>query len=233
MAPRQWQGVRGVRVGYVGQDPFGALNPVLRVERHMKEALRRQPPSKIRELTNELLQAVELAPETASAYPQELSGGMRQRVAIAMAIANSPQLLIADEPTTALDVTTQAEILALLSDLRKRVGMAILLISHDLGVVRDVCDRVYVMYRGNVVEHGPVEDVMSNPTHPYTQALLRCARLDRDESGAFFDGGRRSGVRDTWGAADPEMKQLKMASVGPDHYVAQSARRIDEDGAAL
>lgn len=184
----RWRNVRGKTVGYVGQDPFGALNPVLRVRVHMEEALRHLPAPMRRSRMHELLAAVELSPDVSNAYPHELSGGMRQRVAIAMAIANEPELLIADEPTTALDVTTQAEILRLIGQLREERSMAVLLISHDLGVVSEVCDRAYVMLRGRVVEQGPVNEVLHSPTHEYTKALLRGARLEKGPDGRFLGG---------------------------------------------
>lgn len=186
--PRQWAQIRGNTVGYVGQDPFGVLNPVLRVKVHMEEALRHLPKRARMDRMRELLGAVELSAEVANAYPHELSGGMRQRVAIAMAIANEPALLIADEPTTALDVTTQAEILSLLGRLRSQREMAILLISHDLGVVSQVCERTYVMLRGRIVEHGRVDKVLRFPDHEYTKALLRGARLEIGPDGRFLTG---------------------------------------------
>jgi len=194
ISPGRWTKIRGRRIGYVGQDPFGALNPVLRVHAHMDEALAATPRTKRRGRAIELLQSVDLPAECIDAFPHELSGGMRQRVSIAMALAGDPQLLIADEPTTALDVTTQAEILALLGRLRTERNMALLLISHDLGVVRMVCDRIYVMYRGRVVEHGSVQSVLDDPRHAYTQRLRMCARLERDETGAFIDGTRLAGL---------------------------------------
>lgn len=212
LKPREWETVRGARVGFVGQDPFGALNPVLRVREHMNEALRLRPRKDRARLTEELLASVELAPETAMAFPHELSGGMRQRVAIAMAVANSPELLIADEPTTALDVTTQAEILKLLSDLRARTGMALMLISHDLGVIGQVCDRVYVMYAGSIVEHGQTRKILSAPDHPYTQGLLRCARLDRAPSGEFLDGYRGEAVAEAGSPALASVAAAKISS---------------------
>jgi|APMI01.1.fsa_nt_gi ABC-type glutathione transport system ATPase component len=188
LGERQWREVRGKTVGYVGQDPFGALNPVLRVSRHMNEALRHHPVTMRQSRMDELLRAVELPVEVAHAFPQELSGGMRQRVAIAMAIANRPELLVADEPTTALDVTTQAEVLELIARLRRERSMAVLLISHDLGVVSQVCERAYVMLRGQIVEHGPVAKVLGAPDHEYTKALLRGARLEKGADGRFRSG---------------------------------------------
>lgn len=188
LSQKEWRSIRGRTVGYVGQDPFGALNPVLRVQDHMDEALQHFPRAERAGRTARLLESVELPADVAGAFPHELSGGMRQRVSIAMAVANNPEFLVADEPTTALDVTTQAEILKLLYRLRAETGMALLLISHDLGVVAQVCDRVYVMLRGEVVEDGPVQQVLHHPEHPYTQALLTGARLERGADGRFRTG---------------------------------------------
>jgi len=168
--------LRGRRIGYVFQDPATSLNPVLTIGRQVKEALP-QPVSSRRALDAQavaLLSQVGIpsAAERLSSYPHELSGGMQQRVMIAMAIASNPALLIADEPTTALDVTIQVQILQLLKKLQAQLGLSILLISHDLLVVERLCHRVAVMSKGALVEVGSVADVLAHPTHSVTQQLL-------------------------------------------------------------
>ncbi len=169
--------VRGNRIAMVFQEPMTSLNPLHTIEKQVNEVLyvhkglRR---SEARARTLELLRVVGLpeAERRLGAYPHQLSGGQRQRVMIAMALANEPDLLIADEPTTALDVTIQAQILKLLSDLQKRFGMALLLITHDLGIVRKMADRVCVMSQGEIVESGPATEIFENPQHEYTRRLL-------------------------------------------------------------
>ena len=171
----QLRTIRGGVVSYVFQEPGAALNPVFRVGNQIKESLKLHRPEKA---TNEevirLLKLVGIpAPESRiKNYPFELSGGMQQRVMIAMALASEPKLLIADEPTTALDVTIQAQILDLLRDLKQRLGMAILLITHNLGIVGDMADRVAVMYAGQIVELSPAKELLRQPLHPYTKALM-------------------------------------------------------------
>lgn len=169
--------IRGDRVGMVFQEPMTSLNPLHTVEKQIAEVLlvhRRMTREQARGRVLELLRLVGIdEPERRlSAYPHQLSGGQRQRVMIAMAVANEPDLLIADEPTTALDVTVQAQILALIRDLQRRLGMAVLLITHDLTIVRRIADRVAVMRQGEIVEQGPVREVLENPRHPYTRELL-------------------------------------------------------------
>jgi oligopeptide/dipeptide ABC transporter ATP-binding protein len=172
---RGLQGIRGSVVSYIFQEPASALNPVLRVGDQILESLRLHRPDEATqaEVVRWLARVGIPSPEVrARQYPHELSGGMQQRVMIAMALAPRPRLLVADEPTTALDVTIQAQILDLLRELRAELGMAILLITHNLGLVADLADEVSVLYAGQVVESGPVADVLRRPAHPYTQALL-------------------------------------------------------------
>lgn len=167
--------LRGGVVSYVFQEPATALNPVMRVGDQILESLRIHRPAQATqaEVVGWLRRVGIPAPEVrARQYPQELSGGMQQRAMIAMALAPRPRLLVADEPTTALDVTIQAQILELLMELRRELGMTILLITHNLGVVAEIADELSVMYAGQVVETGPAASVMSDPAHPYTQALL-------------------------------------------------------------
>jgi oligopeptide/dipeptide ABC transporter ATP-binding protein len=175
--PAELQCIRGGRIGMVFQEPMTALNPVHRIGRQLAEVFllhRTRDKREAARLAVEMLAKVGIpSPEIrAQEYPHQLSGGMRQRVVIAMALACSPALLIADEPTTALDVTIQAQILDLLRGLQRELGMAILLITHDLGVVAEMCDEVVVMYAGRIAEQGPVEAIFARPAHPYTQGLL-------------------------------------------------------------
>jgi oligopeptide/dipeptide ABC transporter ATP-binding protein len=186
LSEREWEGLRGEPVAMVFQDPLSFLNPVMRVGRQIGESIiRHTPEHRISQRVEELLDLVKMPTGVARAFPHELSGGMRQRALLAIALACKPRLLIADEPTTALDVTTQAEILALLRDLRARLGMAMLLISHDLGIVASACERIYVMYAGRIVEWGPTPQVFGAPAHPYTRGLFAAARAARDAQGRF------------------------------------------------
>ena len=184
---REWEQMRGYPAAMVFQDPLSYLNPVMRVGKQIAESVRRHDPRAkgVDARVAELLDLVRLRESVVRSYPHELSGGMRQRVLLAIALGCRPKLLIADEPTTALDVTTQAEILALLRDLRQRLGMAMLLISHDLGVVWEESERVYVMFRSRIVEEGSTREVFTRPSHPYTAGLIQAARAARNSEGRF------------------------------------------------
>jgi len=178
--------VRGNEIGVIFQEPMAALNPVQRIGKQIVEALQLHTNLNTRDALAkavDLLEAVGIpAPEKrVTEYPHQLSGGMRQRVMIAIALCCEPDLLIADEPTTALDVTVQAQILNLIEDMQKDLGMAVLLITHDLGVIAEQCDEVIVMYAGRIVERAPVEELFANPKHDYTKGLLASIpRLDTE-----------------------------------------------------
>ncbi len=170
--------IRGDQIAMIFQEPMTSLNPVYTVGHQIAEAVQihtNASRADAMDKANEMLRLVRIAdPERrVNNYPHEMSGGMRQRVMIAMALACSPELLIADEPTTALDVTIQAQILRLIVDLKARMGTAVMFITHDLGVVAETCQRVIVMYAGRLVEEATVVDLFARPTHPYTQALMR------------------------------------------------------------
>ncbi|CZZ87461.1 oligopeptide ABC transporter ATP-binding protein [Bordetella ansorpii] len=179
LAETDMRAIRGNRISMIFQEPMTALNPVFSVGDQIGESLRRHQGAggrQARQQAIELLRAVGIpAPERrVEEYPHQLSGGMRQRVMIAMALACEPDILIADEPTTALDVTVQAQIFDLLRDLQARRNTAIVLITHDMGAVAEMADRVIVMYAGRVVEQGSVDEVLGAPSHPYTQGLIAC-----------------------------------------------------------
>jgi oligopeptide/dipeptide ABC transporter ATP-binding protein len=238
---RQMQDIRGNEIAMIFQEPMTSLNPVFTVGSQIMESIRRhQKVSRqdARKRAADSLEAVGIPEplQRLSQYPHELSGGMRQRAMIAMALSCEPSVLIADEPTTALDVTVQAQIFDLLLEIQEKTGTAILLITHDMGVIAEVTRRVMVMYAGRKVEEGPVEEIISNPGHPYTQGLIQCVpHLSADPGpvrkslleipGMVPDLGRldemcafrhRCGraFRDCWEGPPP------VSAVGLDHHVA-------------
>lgn len=200
-ALRRPRGVWGKEITMIFQNPMTSLNPLMTVGAQLSEVIHlylglRGAPARTR--AAELLDAVGISGATRrlDQYPHEFSGGMRQRVMIAMAIASEPRLLIADEPTTALDVTIQAQILELLAGLQEKLGLSIILITHDLGIVAGLCHRVAVMYAGQIVETGAVDDIFDHPAHPYTQGLIRSTpRLDAVEDRLISIDGTPPGLR--------------------------------------
>ncbi|RNB89472.1 ABC transporter ATP-binding protein [Brevibacillus fluminis] len=184
---REIQALRGKKIGMVFQEPMTALNPTMRIGQQLANVIRKHrgvSRTEAERLAVEALAAVQMKdPEkTFRQYPYELSGGMRQRVVVALAMSSPPELLIADEPTTALDVTVQAEVLKLMKDLSAQTGTSVMLITHDIGVVADMCDRVYVMYGGTVVESGKTADVLHHSNHPYTRALIEALPEGKDKN---------------------------------------------------
>jgi oligopeptide/dipeptide ABC transporter ATP-binding protein len=177
MSPKDLRRLRGPDLGLIFQEPMTRLNPLMRIEEHFSETLKQHEPSlsdkQIRRRSLEMLGQMGIPPTRFRQYPHEFSGGMRQRIMIALALVLRPKLLIADEPTTSLDVIVEAQILSILADLRRNFGTALLLITHNLGIVAESCDRVAVMYAGRLVEEGPAREVFVDPAHPYTRELLR------------------------------------------------------------
>jgi len=190
LGEKDWETIRGNPIAMVFQDPLSFLNPVMRIGKQIAESVKRHDPdADVAHRVEELLDLVKLPASARFAYAHQLSGGMRQRVLLAIALGCRPRLLVADEPTTALDVTTQAEIMSLLRDLQKKLHMGLLMISHDLGTIAAACERIYVMYAGRTIEWGPTSRVFGSPAHPYTTGLLKASRADRDENHRFVTIG--------------------------------------------
>jgi oligopeptide/dipeptide ABC transporter ATP-binding protein len=177
LSPKDLRRLRGPDLGLVFQEPMTRLNPLLRISDHFRETLKQHEPDlsddAIRRRSLETLGRMGIPPTRFNQYPHEFSGGMRQRIMIALALVLRPKLLVADEPTTSLDVIVEGQILALLADQKRNFGTALLLITHNLGIVAEACDRMAVMYAGKIVEEGPVREVFADPAHPYTRELLR------------------------------------------------------------
>ena len=178
MTSRELRHIRGNEIAYIFQEPSTSLNPVFTIRNQIAEAIRLHRPE-VRDVDAEVVKYLDLVGIVNPAqrmrdYPHQLSGGMQQRVMIAMALCCHPQLLVADEPTTALDVTIQAQIMAQLAELKQRLGMAIILITHNFGIIADIADCVAVMFRGKIVEYGATHEVLANPQHAYTNALIAC-----------------------------------------------------------
>jgi len=174
---KQLRSIRGSEIAMIFQDPMTSLNPVFTIGYQVSEALlahHKLTKNEARNVTEKAFTDVGIPADRYDNYPDELSGGQRQRVMIAMAMINKPKLLIADEPTTALDVTVQKQVLDLINNLQKKHQMTVLFITHDFGVVEDIADQVLVMYRGKIVEQGVAKSIIKNPKHPYTKALLKC-----------------------------------------------------------
>ncbi|KGX86618.1 ABC transporter ATP-binding protein [Pontibacillus litoralis] len=202
LSPEEMRKLRGNQLAMIFQDPMTSLNPVLTIGYQLIESIKlhlQYPKAKAKTYAIDLLTKVGLsrADKLIYQYPHELSGGMRQRVMIAMALVCNPTLLIADEPTTALDVTIQAQIIDLLKELNKKEGTSILFISHDLGLVHDLCDKVFVMYAGEIVEQATVQELFDNPQHPYTKGLIQSLPLPEKKKERLYSiPGTVPGIHD-------------------------------------
>ena len=237
LSEKDFNEIRGEGIGMIFQDPLSSLNPLQRIGKQIEEGLVYHTKMNAEERKARVLELIEQVgipnpPRVARQYPHELSGGMRQRVIIAIALACKPKIIIADEPTTALDVTIQAQILDLLVEIQKEINAGIILITHDLGVVAQLADRVCVMYAGQIVEEAPVLDLFTNPKHPYTRSLLNSIpQMDADDEDLYVIQGMvpslknlpRQGCRFKsripWIADAEHEENPTMHEVGPGHFV--------------
>ena len=224
--------IRGHQIAMIFQEPMTSLNPVLTIGTQIAENARQHLGLSRKEARDRALEMLELvriadARRRLDEYPHQLSGGMRQRVMIAIALACNPKLLIADEPTTALDVTIQAQILELLRELRDKLGTAVLLITHDLGVVAETCDRVLVMYAGRMAETAQSEELFRRPLHPYTRGLMRAIpRLDEDAEA----GGRRPRLKEIGGLVPSLAREIAGCAFAPRCELATERCGVDRPG---
>ena len=234
--------IRGSAISMIFQDPMTALNPIFRVEDQIAEVIKiheKVTKTEAIEKAHKMLEMVGIPAERGVEYPHQFSGGMKQRVVIAMALACSPQLLIADEPTTALDVTIQAQVLDMMTDLKKQLNSSMLLITHDLGVVAETCDRVAIMYAGEIVEYGSLEDIFERTAHPYTMGLFNSLpSLDEDVDrlkpihGLMPDPsnlptGCKFHPRCPHASADCETRHTELFELEPGHF-CRCCRGADE-----
>lgn len=238
MPMNEFRKVRWERIALISQAAMGALNPVYTVGSQIVEAIRihsQVSRSEAWDRARDLLAQVKVDPNRAKSFPHELSGGMRQRVMIAMSLACDPDIIIADEPTTALDVVTQVQVLRLLIDLQKRLGLSLIYISHELSVLGQACDRIIIMYAGKIVEMGQTKEIFTNPYHPYTQKLLSSLMDIHSESNIpdSIPGkppdllnppeGCRFSPRCTVGESNCETVEPPLIEIAPNHYVACSS----------
>lgn len=237
LSEKEFNEIRGEGIGMIFQDPLSALNPLQRIGKQIEEGLIYHTKMNAEERKARVLELIEQVgipnpPRVARQYPHELSGGMRQRVIIAIALACKPKIIIADEPTTALDVTIQAQILDLLVQIQKEINAGIILITHDLGVVAQLADRVCVMYAGQIVEEAPVVELFTNPKHPYTRSLLNSIpQMDADDEDLYVIQGMvpslknlprqgcRFKARIPWISEEEHEENPTMHEVSPGHLV--------------
>ena len=237
LSEKEFNEIRGEGIGMIFQDPLSSLNPLQRIGKQIEEGLIYHTKMNAEERKARVLELIEQVgipnpPRVARQYPHELSGGMRQRVIIAIALACKPKIIIADEPTTALDVTIQAQILDLLVSIQKEINAGIILITHDLGVVAQLADRVCVMYAGQIVEQAPVLELFTNPKHPYTRSLLNSIpQMDADDEDLYVIQGMvpslknlprqgcRFKARIPWIKDEEHEENPTMHEVAPGHFV--------------